>query len=383
MNHFDFQSLTRVIFGDGEFMRLGELSRELGFSRALLVADGGMVSCGYVEAATDLLREAGIEVFVFHDFSENPDSGMVERGRALAAECGIDGIIGLGGGSSMDCAKGINFVLSGGGTMRDYWGHGKLSADPRAGQMLPMIGIPTTSGTGSEAQSYALISDAETHLKMACGDPQAAFRIAILDPRLTLTQPETVTATAGFDAISHAVESYVTKEHNPVSDLYSLEAWRLLQAHYPRVIVDPDDLEARAAMLLGAHYAGVAIENSMLGATHACANPLTKNFGTAHGVAIAVMLPHVVRWNSDAVGDRYQQLNATAGLTGEEPGEVLARRLEELAAIGRLPHRLRSIDIPASDLPALAEEAARQWTGTFNPRPWGVEEALEVYESAL
>ncbi len=383
MNHFDFQSLTRVIFGDGEFMRLGELSRELGFSRALLAADGGMVSCGYVAAATDLLRGAGIEVFAFHDFSENPDSGMVERGRVLAAEWRIDGIIGLGGGSSMDCAKGINFVLSGGGTMRDYWGHGKLSADPRGRRMLPMIGVPTTSGTGSEAQSYALISDAETHVKMACGDPQAAFRITILDPRLTLTQPESVTATAGFDAISHAVESYVTKEHNPVSDLYSLEAWRLLQAHYPRVIVDPDDLEARAAMLLGAHYAGVAIENSMLGATHACANPLTKNFGTAHGVAIAVMLPHVVRWNSDAVGDRYQQLNATAGLSGEEPGEVLARRLEELAAIGRLPHRLRSLDIPASDLPALAEEAARQWTGTFNPRPWGVEEALEVYESAL
>lgn len=385
MRHFDLHSHTRVVFGDGEFLRLGDLASELGMKRVLLVADRGMEACGYVSAATDLLFQAGTEVFAFHDFDENPDSEMVERGRAMADRCGIDGIIGLGGGSSMDCAKGINLVLSGGGSVRDYWGHGKLSADPRAKRMLPMIGIPTTSGTGSEAQSYALISDAETHVKMACGDHQAAFRIAILDPRLTLTQPPAVTATAGFDAISHAVESYVTRDHNPISDLYSLEAWRLLQANYSRVIIDPDDIVARAAMLLGAYYAGVAIENSMLGSTHACANPLTKNYGTAHGVAIAVMLPHVVRWNNSFAGERYMQLNASAGLpvTDAEPGEILASRLKELAAIGHLPDRLRSLDINASDLPALAEEAARQWTGTFNPRPWGVDEALEVYESAL
>lgn len=385
MRHFDYQSGIRVIFGDGEFLRLGELASGLGIRRALLVADRGMEECGYVAAASDLLAVAGIAAVPFHDFSENPDTVMVERGREVAAGHGVDGIIGLGGGSSMDCAKGINFVLTGGGSMRDYWGHGKLSADPETGPMLPMIGIPTTAGTGSEAQCYALISDAETHVKMACGDPQASFRIAILDPRLTLTLPPSVTAIAGFDAVSHAVESYVTKDRNPISDLYALEAWRLLEPNYQRVIEDPGDLEARSAMLLGSHFAGVAIENSMLGATHACANPLTSNFGTAHGVAIAVMLPHVVRWNSPAVGERYRTLNRAAGIddSGLDPGESLAGRLEELAAVGRLPSKLRSLDITESVLPGLAEEAARQWTGTFNPRPWGVGEAMEVYKSAL
>ena len=197
---------------------------------------------------------------------------MVEAGRVFASTRGVDSIVGLGGGSSLDCAKGINFVLTNGGSMRDYWGFGKASRP-----MLPMIAIPTTAGTGSEAQSYALISDAVTHVKMACGDPKAAFRAAILDPLLTRSQPREVTATAGYDAISHAVESYVTTRRNTASSVgFAREAWRLLAANFERVLRDPGDLEARGAMLLGAHFAGIAIENSMLGATHACANPLTR-----------------------------------------------------------------------------------------------------------
>jgi len=149
---------------------------------------------------------------------------MIEAGRDFAEPLDIDSIIGLGGGSSMDTGKAINFLLTSGGVMQDYWGYGKSRAP-----MLPMIGIPTTSGTGSEAQSYALISDAETHVKMACGDPGAAFKIAILDPLLTLSQPASVTATAGFDAISHAVETWVTTKRNAASETLSLEAWRLLE----------------------------------------------------------------------------------------------------------------------------------------------------------
>jgi alcohol dehydrogenase len=146
--------------------------------------------------------------------------------------------------------------------------------------MLPMIAIPTTAGTGSEAQSYAVISDAESHAKMACGDPKAAFRVALLDPALTLSQPNTITATAGFDAIAHAVETYVTTRRNPVSEIFSQEAWKLLEPNFERVLAEPNDLRARSAMQLGAYFAGVAIEGSMLGATHACANPLTANYGT-------------------------------------------------------------------------------------------------------
>src|ERR1043166_1007391 len=168
---------------------------------------------------------------------------MAEAGRAFCADSSIDSLIGLGGGSSMDSAKAINFLLTNGGTMRDYWGYGKTHAS-----MLPMIAVPTTAGTGSEAQSYALISDAETHAKMACGDPKAAFRVALLDPALTVSQPRSITATSGFDAMAHAVETYVTTKRNPISELFSREAWRLLEPNYERVLRRPDDLEARAAM---------------------------------------------------------------------------------------------------------------------------------------
>src|SRR5215813_15566669 len=197
------------------------MKRELGFRRTLLVADRGLVASGHVDEALAPLRAVGIEVVGFHDFEVNPDTEMVAVGRAFAIKAGIDSIIGLGGGSSMDCAKGINFLVTNGGSIQDYLGYGKATKD-----FLPMIGIPTTAGTGSEGQSYALISDARTHVKMACGDPKAAFRVALLDPALTVSQPASITATAGLDAIAHAVETYVTVTRNPFSVVFSREAWR-------------------------------------------------------------------------------------------------------------------------------------------------------------
>jgi alcohol dehydrogenase len=360
---FEFQPRTRLIFGEGVFERLGEVATELGFHRTLLVADAGLLAAGYVDRAAKLLAAAGIETAGFHDFGANPDSRMVEVGRAFAASASVDSIIGLGGGSSMDCAKGINFVLTNGGRMQDYWGTGKARRP-----MLPMIGVPTTAGTGSEAQSYALISDPETHVKMACGDPKAAFRVAILDPALTASQPAGVRAAAGYDAISHAIETYASTARNSASDLFAREAWRLLNGAYERVMSVPSDMDALGAMQLGAHYAGIAIEHSMLGAAHACANPLTAHYGATHGVAIAGVLPHVIRWNRE---DCYVGL-----------GQDLAARAEWLAQAGDLPTRLSSIGVPEADLESLAEEAARQWTGRFNPRPFDAAAALEIYRCA-
>jgi alcohol dehydrogenase len=381
MKSFDFQPRTRLIFGAGAIGELGAIARELGFRRTLLVADHGLVASGHVDEAVTPLRQAGIEVVRFHDFEVNPDTRMLEAGTAFVGTQDIDSIIGLGGGSSMDCAKGINFLLTNGGRMADYRGYGKATKP-----MLPMIAIPTTAGTGSEAQTYALISDAETHVKMACGDSKAAFRVALLDPALTLSQPRSITATSGFDAIAHAVETYVTTKRTPVSEIFSREAWSLLEGNYERVLTQPDDLEARGAMQLGAFYAGVAIENSMLGATHACANPLTARYGTAHGAAIAMLLPSVVRWNERAVGDRYAmllKLSSVAGKTSElAPTEALACRLEALAAAAGLNTDLSEMGIGKSDLAALAAEAAEQWTGTFNPRPFSKEGAMEVYSCA-
>ena len=381
MRHFDFQPRTRVIFGAGVIDRLGELARELDFRRTLLVADHGLVASGHVDEAVGPLQKAGVELFRFHDFEANPDTRMIEAGTERVAPLKIDSIIGLGGGSSMDCAKGINFLLTNGGRMSDYCGYGKATRP-----MLPMIAVPTTAGTGSEAQSYALISDFESHVKIACGDPKAAFRVALLDPTLTLSQPRSITATSGFDAIAHAVETFVTTKRNPISEIFSREAWRLLEPNYEKVLSHPADLEARGAMQLGAFYAGVAIENSMLGATHACANPLTARYGTAHGKAIAMLLPSVVRWNESVAGDQYTMLlnwsSATARRNEVSTTEALAQRLEELAEAGGLRNNLRAAGVSESDLDALAGEAAEQWTGTFNPRPFNKDGAIEVYQCA-
>lgn len=359
----------RVMFAEGALERLGTSARELAFTRALIVADKGILATGLVDRAAGLLRAAGVEPVCFHDFDVNPDSAMVESGRVAAASAGVDGIVALGGGSSLDCAKGINFVLTNGGSMRDYRGHGKASKP-----MLPSIGIPTTAGTGSEAQSYALISDAETHAKMACGDEKAAFRIVILDPALTVSQPVSVTAIAGYDALSHAVEAYVTKNRTAESASFALDAWRLLEGNYERVLASPGDLKARGAMLRGANLAGAAIELSMLGAAHACANPLTAKYGTTHGIAIAVMLPHVVRWNAEVVADRYAELL---------PGKDLAARLEALARTARLPRTLTEIGASAGDIPSLAADAATQWTGQHNPRAFDAQTARTLYRDAF
>lgn len=382
MQSFDFQPRTRVVFGAGSIKRLGELAAELQFRRTLLVADRGLVASGHVDEALEPLVTAGIEVVRFHGFDANPDTSVIEAGGQFAKSFKIDSIIGLGGGSSLDCAKGINFLLTGGGRMRDYLGYGK-AREP----MLPMIAVPTTAGTGSEAQSYAVISDAETNAKMACGDPKAAFRTAILDPQLTISQPHAITATAGFDAITHAVETYVTTRRNALSEMFSREAWKLLERNFERVLNSPDDLAARSRVQVGAYFAGVAIESSMLGATHACANPLTAHYGTTHGAALAMLLPTVVRWNKTVVGERYAELARLSGLDAgpdnDRASESLAQRLEQLAAAGGLQTNLRAAGIESRQLPALADEAAQQWTGGFNPRSFDQAGALEVYQWAF
>ena len=380
MKSFVFDTSTRLIFGEGSICELAPAARELRFRRTLLVSDPGLVKSGHVETVSGILAEAGVQVHGFHDFGPDPDSRMVERGAQFARPLKVDSLVGLGGGSSMDCAKGINFLLGGGGRIHDYQGYGRVR-----GRMLPMIGIPTTTGTGSEAQSYAIISDARTHVKMACGDPQAAFRVAILDPCLTLSQPAGVSSATGFDALSHAVESYCSKRSTPLSQSFSREAWWLLERNYERVLRDPADLSARGAMQLGAFYAGLAIENSSVGAAHACANPLSARYRTPHGVAIGLLLPPVVRWTGAAAESAYGDLLHLSGgnsWKGKDASRALARRLDQLAASARLPRELRSEGVAEGDLEGLASDASRHWTVQFNPRLLTAPDAMEIYREA-
>lgn len=378
---FDYDPRTRVVFGAGSLKKLGDFARKLGGSRVLLVSDAGLKQAGHEQRAVELLKTAGMEVLIWDDVPPNPTADDIERGVEFARGLGIDLLVGLGGGSSMDCAKGINFVLTNGGRIQDYWGIGKA-----ARPMLPLICVPTTAGTGSEAQSFAVIADPQTHMKMACGDKKAAAKVAILDPELTLTMPASVTAATGIDALSHALESHVSTRRGPVSQLFSRQAWQLLSRAFPAVLADPGDLMARGAMLLGSHLAGAAIENSMLGATHASVNPLTAHYGITHGLAIGVMLPHVIRFNAADVGPMYGELAADAGLCERgdpQAGEHLARFMTEVVRRADAPTTLAEYNIDPNLIPELARGAESQWTGKFNPRTVTASDFEELYRCAM
>jgi alcohol dehydrogenase len=370
---FDHQPRTRIVFGIAAAARVGELARETGMKRVLLVTDPGVVAAGHAERVRQSLDKAGIATVLFDKVRENPTTADVEACLAVARNTGLDGIAGLGGGSSMDTAKGCNFLLTNGGRMRDYWGVGKA-----ARPMLPLIAIPTTAGTGSECQSFALIADAETHQKMACGDAKAAARIAILDPELTLSQPPRVAACTGIDALSHALETAVSKKRNALSLAYSREAWRLCGTSLPLVLQKVGQIEARAGMLLGAALGGLAIENSMLGAAHAAANPLTAHFRLAHGQAVGLMLPSVIRFNAadPATARLYDELDETKAAG-------LAARMEWLLNLAGMPRSLAECGVTPSSIPLLAAEASKKWTAGFNPRPVGEKDFLGLFEAAF
>ncbi|MCP4848074.1 MAG: iron-containing alcohol dehydrogenase [Verrucomicrobiaceae bacterium] len=367
---FSHAAGTSVVFGNGVVSRVGEIAREIGGSRALIVTDPGIAGAGHAEWVMSSLKCAGLEVSLFIEVNENPTTEDVARCVEVASDERIDILIGLGGGSSMDTAKGCNFILTNGGEMKDYWGSGKATKE-----MLPLIAIPTTAGTGSECQSFALIADAKTHMKMACGDRKAAAKVAILDPELTLTQPASVTAHTGIDALTHAIESAVTKSRSEVSMAYSRLSFSLLNEGFEAVIKNPECVRSRAMVQLGAAYAGVAIENSMLGAAHAAANPLTAHFGIVHGQAVGVMMPHVIEFNSkdDRIREIYKEL-----YTGN-----LSERVSDLMAMVGMSAGISGYSIDGDLIQKLANEASRQWTAGFNPRKVESEDFVRLYASAM
>lgn len=370
MVSFDSDLSQRVIFGKNSIEKLAESTVALGGSRVLIVTDPGIQEAGILKRAHSALNSEKIPCYIFTNVEPNPTTKHVESAVQFAkANAPIDLIVGLGGGSAMDCAKGTNFLLTNGGKMEDYWGTNKATQP-----MLPSIGIPTTIGTGSEAQSFALIAQEETHIKMACGDKKAQFDTVILDTTLTKTLPKSVAAVTSIDAIAHAIESYVSTKRNVMSQMFSLHAWKLLEAYFEPAL-DAKNLEARGKMLFGAYLAGVAIENSMLGAAHACANPLTAKYGITHGIAVALMLPHVIRFNKMVVGESYNELF---------PVGNLADKVETLMQTGDLPNTLQDCSVQhsvrATDVPTLAKEASVQWTAQFNPRPLDIHDFVRLYE---
>ena len=371
----------KVLFGEGIVSVAGGHAKDLG-SHALLVSDKGIRDAGHVQRVQKIIEEAGVRVTVFDESIENPTESSVANCTAIAKESKIDLIVGLGGGSSMDTAKGCNFLLTNGGKMEDFWGVEKANQP-----MLPLIAIPTTAGTGSECQSFALISQDETHAKMACGDPKALPAITLLDPELTLSQPDSVSACTGIDALAHALESAVTRKRCNLSGRHAKIAFQLLNQSLPLVFDDSNNLKARGGALLGASHAGAAIEKSMLGAAHSMANPLTAKYGTIHGMAVGLSLPWVMKFNAQDIACQkiYADFARIIGIVEEkctdlEGSEQLIGRVQELLKMARLSTYGNGSVFEESAIPGLAAAAAKQWTAGFNPRTIQASDFILLYE---
>ena len=378
MEPFTTRPSPQLVGGPGSLAELPSCVRKSGGRNVLLVTDQGVAAAGHTGRAAALLEEAGIACTVYDGTSENPEESDILAAMEFARKVEPDCFVGLGGGSSMDTAKGCNFLLTNGGAMSDYKGYGAARTP-----LLPFIGIPTTAGTGSECQSYAVISRDQSHEKMACGDPSALATYAILDPELTASMPHRVAVLTALDALAHSLETAVCTRRNSFSSAYSREAFLHISSAIEPVLRGEASAIERNAMLMGSAFAGLAIENSMLGAAHASANPLTASCGLAHGHAVALMLPHVIGLNQEVLKARETYAHYGTLLSSCQGADWGVRAwVEHLLTVADLSP-LAQCGVDPGLFAELAEDATRQWTGQFNPRSMKREDFAVLYEGAF
>ena len=385
MNEFLFSTVSDLLVGPGTSGQLGDMASGMGIKRALVVTDPGIVQFGLLEDAKQNLISNHIEFTVYADVVADPPESVVIDAVKAAQEFGCDGVIGFGGGSSMDVAKLLAVLIKGEQVLQDIYG-----VDQIRGGRLPLIQVPTTAGTGSEATMVSIITTGETTKAGVVSRSLLADKI-ILDASLTLGLPAAVTAATGIDAMVHAIEAFTSARlKNPLSDMLAREALRLMAENIETVVKQGDNVEARSAMLLGAMYAGQAFANAPVAAVHALAYPLGGNYHIPHGLSNSLVLPHVLRFNAPQAAVLYAQL-APLILPGSQlpddalaVSEMLAEHFLALAADLGLPTRLRDMAIAEQDLPMLAEEAMLQQRLLINnPRDVSYEDALAIYQQAF
>jgi alcohol dehydrogenase class IV len=380
MAGFTFNTTPSVVFGAGSIARLGEIAAARLGARVILVTDAGLVRAGLIAPVLKTLEEAGVAATVFDRVVADPPEAVVLEAAELARSFGATGVIGLGGGSSLDVAKLVALLARSGEALESAYGVGNAK-----GPRLPLLLAPTTAGTGSEVTPISIVTTG-AHEKKGVVSPVILPDIALLDPDLTLGLPPHVTAATGVDAMVHAIEAYtsVSPNNNPVSRALACEALRLLGRNIRRAVHHGQDREARAAMLLGSMLAGQAFANSPVAAVHALAYPIGGHFGVPHGLSNALVLPHVLRFNAEACGDAYAALAPYALPDLAHPtAEAFITAMVDLAADIGLEPRLRDVGIPQDAVAMMAEDAMKQTRLLVNnPRPVTLEDARAIYEAA-
>jgi alcohol dehydrogenase class IV len=383
---FEFLIRPRVLYGPGVVREVGFEARKIGGTRAVIVTDKVLRQIGLVNRVVEGLAGSGVEmVGIFDDVPPNSEVQVVNRGAALAQEWDCDVLIAIGGGSVIDTAKGMNIVLSEGGSILDYEGAGLLNRPLR-----PLIAIPTTAGTGSEITIAAVIKDDARGIKLEFSSPFIPPNVAILDPELTLGLPPGLTASTGMDALTHAIEAYLSPYGEPISDALGLHAIRMIAANLPQAVHHGDDLEARGNMLLASALAGMSFSNALCGVVHAMAHACGGRFGVPHGVANAILLPFGMEFNLEAATPRLAEVAAALGvdvvgrkLDAESAARAGIAAVRKLSSDCGLPSRLGQVSVSRDGFAEMAGDALGDAMMLSNPRQASEEEIVALYERAF
>lgn len=380
LNSFSFELPTKIEYGVGVTKSLVDVIKNENYKRLLLVSDEGVVRSDLLQQVSDLLDAHHLKWELFDRVEPNPKDYNVEEGTETARRLGADCLVAVGGGSPIDCAKAIAVVARQGGAVRDYEGPGKIGPD-----VLPLIAIPTTAGTGSEVTFSSVITDSGEKFKFSIKDPKIAPRVALIDPEMTLTMPPALTAATGMDALTHAIEAFTARASEPLADAAALYAIELIGAYLKSAVADGDNLEARAGMLLGSVLAGIAFSHSDVAAVHCVAEALGGKYDAAHGVCNAVVLPAVMAYNLEYCKAQYARIAVAMGLTCEnidEGARQAVAAVEQLAVDVRLP-KFGSLGVRESDLAELAANSFKNGSNIDNPRPMTKDDYLCLFKNLV
>ncbi|MGI6775646.1 iron-containing alcohol dehydrogenase [Acetomicrobium sp.] len=381
LRQFSFELPTRIEYGVGVISKLGDELRLLKAQKVAIITDPGIIKAGLLDKITSILKEEKLLYNVFDGVDPNPKDRNVERGAQVVRSFGADAMVAIGGGSVIDCAKAIGVLVSHDGKrIKDF--EGKTAVKK---QILPFIAIPTTAGTGSEVTFSAVITDTENNYKMTVRSPFMAAKVALLDPKLTVTVPPHITASTGMDALTHAIEAYTVKVSEPVSDALALYAIELISNNLVNAVKNGEDIEARACMLVGSLLAGIAFSHSDVGSVHCMAEALGGVYDAPHGICNAVLLPYVMEYNVEFCLEKYSRIAQAMGevfYTIEEGAMKAVERVKELAVDVGLPS-FKSLGVKEEDLEKLADMAAKNISTESNPREMTKEDYLTLFRRAM
>ncbi len=371
------------VMGSGSLAEAVNYIKAQGFKKGLIVSDHVLNKIGVVKGFTDLLDQQQIASIVFDRAQPNPTVGNVNDGLAVLKQHSCDFVVSLGGGSPHDCAKGIALVASNGGEIADYEG-----LDQSKKPQMPLIAINTTAGTASEMTRFAIITDEKRHVKMAIVDKHTTPVLSVNDPSLMVGMPAALTAATGMDALTHAVEAYVSTAATPITDAVALKAIELIQANLPTAVADGENIVAREQMAYAQFMAGMAFNNASLGYVHAMAHQLGGFYDLPHGVCNAVLLPHVQRYNAQVCPERLRDIASSMGvnvtaMTAEQGANAAISAIEALSSQVGIPTGLEQLGAKASDIPLLAENALKDVCGLTNPKQASHEEICQIFHSAM